>query len=290
MTEAAYICLNGEFKKAAEPCLFPHNRAFRFGDVLHENLHACATELQFPGYHLERLSENMRALSMHMPAYFSVRLLTQLTAQLLNKNRIFGGAWVRLTVYRDPCEDSVADEGRISYIVESHRLEHDHYVLNDRGLAIDISTDFIKSVGSLSAIRSAHSLLYLLAGMEARKKNLDSSVLLNGAGRLVETPDSNIFLISGNAIFTPGIHQGCIPGIMRRVILEISGEAGYRINDQSSLTPAALNDAEEVFLTNSIQGIQWVVAYRERRYYKRAARILTEKLNERAFGRESRSC
>jgi branched-chain amino acid aminotransferase len=277
--------LNGEFRKTGEPCLFPQNRAFRFGDVLHENLHAFATELQFPEYHLERLSGNMRLLSMEMPAYFTAGTFRQLTSQLLNKNRIFGGAGIRLSVFRDTLHENFIPEGeRISFILESQRLEYDKYVLNERGQTVDLCTGYLKSAGALSAVREAHALHYLLAGMEGRKRNLDSVLMLNETGRLVETQDSNIFLVSGNAIFTPGISQGCIPGIMQRVILELAGNAGYRINDQSSLTPAALDDAEELFFTNAVDGIRWVVAFRDRRYYKRAAKMLNEKLNEKAFG------
>ena len=275
--------MNGEFRKTSEPCLSAQNRAFRFGDGLHENMHAFATELQFPSYHLERLFRNMRLLSLEIPAYFTADTFRQLTVQLLNKNRIFGGAGIRLSVYRDTPENLIPDGGRILFTIESRKLEHDHYVLNDRGLAVDLCTGYIKSTGPLSAVREAHSLFYLVAGLEGRKRNLDSVLLLNEAGRLVETQDSNIFLVSGNAIFTPGISQGCIPGIMRRVVLELAGDAGYRINDQSSLTPAALDDAEELFLANAVDGIRWVVAYRDRRYYKKVARILNEKLNEKAF-------
>ncbi len=284
VAENRYICLNGEFRKTAEPCLYLQNRAFRSGNGLHENMHAYATELQFPEYHLERLFGNMRLLSMEIPAYFTNDTFRQLTSQLLNKNRIFGGSVIRLSVYQDTPGNFIPDRGDVSFIIESQRLEHEKFTLNDRGLAVDLCTGFIKSTGPLSVVREAHSLYYLLAGMEGRKRNLDDVLMLNETGRLVETHDSNIFLVSGNAIFTPGISQGCIPGIMRRVVLDLAGDAGFRINDQSSLTPAALDDAEELFLTNAVAGIRWVVAFRDRRYYKRAAKILTEKLNAKAFG------
>jgi branched-chain amino acid aminotransferase len=283
MSERTYISLNGEFKKTSDPCLYPHNRAFRYGDALVENMHACGTELQFPGLHLDRLFANMRLLSMEIPAFFTVENFRQLTVQLLNKNRIFGGAQIRLTVYRDSDKAFISDLQRISFLLESQGLDGDHYVLNDRGLTIDISNEYRKFTGSLPGIRTAHNLLYLMAGMEGRKKNLDAVIILNETGRMVETNDSNVFLVSGDSIFTPGIQQGCIPGVMRQVLLELSGEAGYRTNDQSSLTPAALDDAEEVFLTSAIYGIRWVGAYRQRRYYKKVAKVLNGKLNEIAF-------
>lgn len=226
----------------------------------------------------------MRLLSMEIPAYFTVNNFRQLTSQLLNKNRIFGGSVIRLSVYQDAPGDFLPDGGGVSFVIESEKLEHEKFALNDKGLAVDICTGYIKYTGPLSVVREAHSLHYLLARLEGRKRNLDDVLLLNENGRLVETVDSNIFLVSGDAIFTPGISQGCIPGIMRRVVLELAGIAGFRINDQSSLTPASLDDAEELFLTNAVTGIRWVVAFRDRRYYKRAAKILNEKLNTRAFG------
>ena len=284
MAERAYICVNGEFKKSAEPSLFPHNRAFRYGDTLVENIHACATTLQFPGYHLDRLFYNMQLLSMEIPAYFSVSLFSKLAAQLLNKNRIFGGASIRITVYRDAGTAFIPDTNKAAFLIESLALPRDHYALNERGLAVDICSGYVKPTGPLSGIRNAHCLLYLAAGIEGRKKDLDAVILLNETGKIVETADSNIFLVSGNAVFTPGIAQGCVPGVMRRVILELAETAGYRVNDQSNLTPGVMDDAEEVFLTNAIDGMRWVVACRERRYYKRVAKFLNEKLNEKAFG------
>jgi|WetSurSiteA1Bulk_404760.scaffolds.fasta_scaffold00121_13 branched-subunit amino acid aminotransferase/4-amino-4-deoxychorismate lyase len=285
MPEHNYICLKGVFKKDSEPSFFPANRAFRYGDALHENIHACATAPQFLGYHLERLFENMRLLSMEVPAFFSADFFTQLITQLLNKNRQFGGARIRLTVFRDTVEDFVPEQGRISFLLESQPLAHDHYALNEKGLIADICPGFTKHTGPLSHVHDAHALLYLLAAIEGRKNSQDEVVMLNEAGRIVETPDSNIFLVSGDSVFTPDIRQGCIPGVMRRVVTELAGAAGYRVNDQSRLTPAALDDAEEVFLTNAVDGIRWVGAFHERRYYKRMAKILTGLLNERAFNR-----
>ena len=283
MADRTYICLDGEFRNAAEPSIYPHNRAFRHGDVLYEILHACATALQFPEYHMERLLTSMKLLAFEIPGYFTLNRLQQLATQLLNKNRIFGGARIRLTVYRNKDENTLTGRETISFILESQKLEGDHYRLNDRGLVAAVCRDFIKHTGPLSAVRSASNLLYLLADREGKKYQTDCNILLNEAGRIVETADSNIFLVSGNAIFTPDIRQGCVPGVMRQIILQIAEATGYRINDQSSLTPAALDDAEEVFLTNAIDGIRWVGAYGQRRYYKRVAKILTDKLNERAF-------
>jgi branched-subunit amino acid aminotransferase/4-amino-4-deoxychorismate lyase len=278
-----YICLNGDYLKATEPSLFPHNRALRYGDSLSECLHAYATEPQFLGYHLERLFENMRFLTMEVPAYFTVQNFNQITTRLLNKNRIFGGARVRLTVYRESINNFDPGSAGISFILESEKLIDDQYELNERGYFVDICKDYTKACSSFSHIRNANPLLYLVTDFCKSQKNLDALILLNEAGRLVETTNSNVFLVSGNAVFTPAIHQGCIPGIMRRIVIDLAMEGGFRVNDQSSLTPASLLEAEEVFLTNAVEGIRWVGAYQQKRYYKKTAKALTLKLNELAF-------
>jgi branched-subunit amino acid aminotransferase/4-amino-4-deoxychorismate lyase len=279
----AYICLNGEYIRANEPCLFPHNRAFRHGDSFFESIHAFATEPQFLNYHLERLYDNMHLLSMEVPALFTEQNFKQLIVRLLNKNRLFGGAGIRLTVFRDTVEGSVKTNNKVSFILESHRLDFDKYSLNEKGLCVDICNSYAKNTGHLANVRNANSLLYLMAEIDGISNDLDAAILLNESGRIVETVNANVFLVSGNAVFTPGTNQGCIPGIMRRVIIGLANEAGFRVNDQSNLTINALDDAEEVFLTNALEGIRWVGAYRQRRYFKKTAKLLTARLNEIAF-------
>ena len=280
----SYICLNGEYIKGNEPCLYPGNRAFRYADSLCENIHAFATEPQFLDHHLKRLTGNMQLLSMEVPAYLTAENLHRLIERLLNKNRIFGGSGIRLTVFRNDGQDFVPAGNQVSFMLESTPLKAGKYDLNEKGYCIDICTEYTKVKGVLSGLRNSNSVNYLMAAMQGRKENLDAVILLNEDNRLVETTDSNLFLVSGSSVYTPGLDQGCIPGIMRHIVTMLSNEAGYGINDQCSLTPVALDDAEEVFLTNAIEGIRWVGAYRKRRYYNKVAKLLTARLNNLAFG------
>ncbi len=59
MVKAKYLCLNGEFRPAADPVLLSGNRAFRFGDALFENIHAWSTEAQLLEKHYNRLITSM---------------------------------------------------------------------------------------------------------------------------------------------------------------------------------------------------------------------------------------
>jgi branched-chain amino acid aminotransferase len=283
MVQSVFLCRNGEFLRIQEPVIFPENRAFRFGDALFENIHAYATEPQFIEYHIENLLNSMLSVSMEAPTFYTAANFRILINQLLRKNKLFGGALIRLTVIRNTGGDYAPEDNGVMFIIESSKLQDNYYELNARGLVIDLCRDLVKPLGPLSSVRSASALLYVMAGIQCRELNLDELILLNGEGRIAETVNSNIFLVSGTTIFTPGLDQGCISGVMRRVILGIAAESGFRVNDQSSLTPAVLMDADEVFMTNSVDGIRWAGAYGQRRYYRKTAQLLNRKLNELAF-------
>ena len=283
MAVQSYICFNGEFIKENEFRIAVNNRAFRYGDSLVENIHGFATEPQFLELHLERLTDNMRFLCMEVPAFFSERNFSGLITSLLNKNRVFGGARIRLTVIRSEGEEFLTPSGKVSFLIESDALQQGRYVLNERGLVASLFTDMAKNADTLAHLRSNGLILYRMAMIRAKERNTDAIILLNQAGRIIETADSNIFLVSGNSVFTPGYDQGCVHGIMRRVVISLATSLGYNVNDHSSLTPGSLYEAEEVFITNATEGIRWIGAYEQTRYFNRVAKMLTAKLNEKAF-------
>ena len=96
-----YICLNGDFLHGDMPFLGLPNRAFHQGDVITEEIHTYATEPQFLANHIHKLVASMRLLSMEVPGSFNVPDLTLLIIKLLRKNLHFGGAVVRMAVFRN---------------------------------------------------------------------------------------------------------------------------------------------------------------------------------------------
>src|SRR5665647_1647293 len=109
--------------------------------------------------------------------------------------------------------------------------------------------------------------------------------MINESGRITGSTRSNIFLVKESSLFTPVLGQGCLPGVMRDVIIKLAVDSGLQVNNHSSLTPAVLDDADEVFFTNAIEGIRWTGAYRQRRFYKNTAQTLIRRLNDKVFGK-----
>ena len=95
----------------------------------------------------------------------------------------------------------------------------------------------------------------LLALDHARRLGFAETLFLNTAGHLCEAATANLFLVKNGVLFTPSRASGCLPGIAREVVLEIANHHKIEAHE-CTLTQEDLADADEVFTTSSIRGVQ----------------------------------
>ncbi|MFO7658221.1 MAG: aminotransferase class IV [Bacteroidales bacterium] len=278
-----YICHNGIYIKDENPVISASNRAFLYGDALFETIHANGTAVQFLNLHLERLKKGMQLLRMNTPGYFANEYFAEHIRGVLTRNKFFKGARVRITVYRNSTGLYTPDQNDVQYIIESAKLDSDVYTLNQAGYTVDLYTGLYKPVNALSQVKTTNALLFVLAGIYKKENNLEDCIVLNENKRVCESVGSNIFIVKGDKLYTPALSEGCLPGVMRSVMCGIIKSEGFDLYDDR-LTAADLLAADEMFLTNAISGIRWVVAFRQRRYYNKMSKLLLNKLNRLAFG------
>jgi len=279
----SFILFNGEYYHREDFGLSFKNRSFYYGDALFETMHANGTEIQFFEDHLARLVFGMRVLKMEIPTVIESGFIEKEIIKLLHKNKLYQGVRIRLSVFRNEGGKYTPSDNNISYLVETEYMENAHYNLNHKGLIIDLFKDIKKPVNAFANIKSANALIYIMAGSYAKENNLGDCILINEKGNIVEGISSNIFIIKGDKISTPPLKDGPVAGIMRKQILKIADKHGLKISNETSLNEADLINADEVFLTNAIHGIRWVLAYKDRRYFNNIARQFNEKLNIMAF-------
>ncbi len=123
----------------------------------------------------------------------------------------------------------------------------------------------------------------MLAGLYKKSKNLDDCLLVNDKGHIIESISSNIFAVKNGVLYTTPVSDGCVEGVMRKKIMEVAAKNRIAVQEVSILQNILLS-SDELFLTNSIRGIRWVVAYKQKRYFNNTSKILTEKLNEFVSG------
>lgn len=279
----SHIILNGEIISASQPIAFHNNRAFCYGDGLFETMHASGTDIQFAEAHFSRLYKGMAALKMKISDSVAKEKVCREVKRLLNRDKLFKSARVRLTVFRDSTGYFLPKANEISYLVECAPLENEYYQLNQKGLSIDIFNEFPKTISPLSPFKTCNSLLNILAGIYAKERGLDDCLLINNKGVIIESSNSNIFLVKKDIVYTPALAQGCVDGIMRSQIMDLAIDSAIRTEEIVMANENVLLDADEIFLTNAISGVRWVMAFRQRRYFNKVAKLFSEKLNAEAF-------
>jgi para-aminobenzoate synthetase / 4-amino-4-deoxychorismate lyase len=83
----------------------------------------------------------------------------------------------------------------------------------------------------------------------------DQPLLLDADDDVLEAGWANVFAIRDGIMTTPPLDGRILPGITRAAAIEIAGEDGIEV-EQRRIGREQLLEAEEVFLTSSIRGIQ----------------------------------
>ena len=275
-----YINLNGQMLSADDPHIYHNNRAFCYGDSLFETIHANGVNLHFFEDHFERLSKGMKTLKMETPLLFSQRFIEEEITGLIKRNRLFTGNRVRLSVFRNAGGYYTPADNQVTWLVEVSPLPLPGYKLNEKGLRISIYDAIRKPANFLSSFKTGNSLVYTMAGLYKQENNLDDCLLINEGGNLVEAISSNIFLVKNRSLLTPPAGEGPVLGIIRKQIIRIAKDLKISVYEQE-LKPGYLLDADECFLTNTVNGINWVIGYKNKRYYNKVAAELLDELKNK---------
>jgi branched-chain amino acid aminotransferase len=108
---------------------------------------------------------------------------------------------------------------------------------------------------------------------------LDDALIQNHLSNIVESSHSNLFLVSNRVLYTPGLDSGPVGGVMRASVINAALRNGYKVYE-CNITPQEMLRADEMFLTNTIRGIQWVASYKSKRYFHETAKELTQIMND----------
>jgi branched-subunit amino acid aminotransferase/4-amino-4-deoxychorismate lyase len=273
-----YILLNDQFFLQDETILKATNRGFKFGDGLFETMRMCNGKLQFAEFHADRMQASMKALKMDGFNLLDEYFLKQKTGELARKSKIGNNARFRLTIYREGEGLYTPTSNKVGYLLEISSLETAQYELNKKGLIVDIYGELVKPINKFSNYKTTSALPFVMAAIHQKQNNLDEVFLLNQNGFLCESTSSNVFVVYKNQVFTPALSEGCVAGVMRSVMMQIAKQNQITLTE-AQINPQILLEAEEVFVTNAISGVRWVMGYGRRRYFNEVAKTFNAKLN-----------
>jgi branched-chain amino acid aminotransferase len=274
-----FIIHNGDEKPDSIPYLSASNRAFKFGDALFESIKLINGKPVNLENHVKRLLTGMEVFQITIPPNFNLDFFKNHLLFLASKNKVNAGGRARITVYREGSGVYLSDTNNAGFVIEVHPQEPNKFMLNEKALAIELYDEIKKPYTKISAYKSGNAMLYIMASLFAKKNNLDDVLIINDKGNIIEATSSNVFLVSNGVLYTPPIQEGCIGGTMRMLIINTAIANGIKVYE-CNLTPQNFLAADEILLTNAIQGIQWVGSYRSKRYFNDVAKKITQLINE----------
>ncbi len=276
------LSFNGEILRSEDFSLSPENRAFRYGDGVFETIRVRQSRVLWAEHHFARLSHASEILQLIPDQEWTPARFQEMILQLYDANGHSGkDARIRLSMYRNEGGYYTPLTNKASILIESETLDQNLFEINTKGITIDVFPEPYKAFSSLSALKSINALIYVMAGIYKRNKGLGDVLLLNQEGRVAEATASNVFIIHNNKLITPSLSEACVDGIMRKVVIQIASDRGLTVREMP-VTKELLLNADELLLTNAIQGIRWVRAFREKRFNNQMGTKLTDHLNEYA--------
>lgn len=273
-----YVYYNENFYDSESPIINISNRSFHYGDGFFETIRIINGTIFGFDNHFNRIVESFKAFKITPPPYFSKDKIIKEINHLIEKNNINEGGRVRITFSRKKGGFFLPSNNEGEYFIEASKIDHNFFKINDEGLKIDIFTEFKKQVNQLSMYKSLNCNLFVMGSLFAQENNLDDVFIQNYNNSIIEASSSNIFIVSNGVLYTPSLSEGCLAGTMRMNVINIALEKGIKVYE-CTLNPQYILAADEIFLTNAIQGVRWASSYRSKRYFNSTTKEIVGYLN-----------
>jgi len=243
----------GEWCEETDFAVSSRDRALLHGLAAFETMLAIDGVIQHEARHRRRMARTVDALGL---ADVSGLDWERVAAELCEKNGLGRGrARLRLTVTAG--EGALAEPGPgagamvwmtaqpLAEMASSCRIVTLPWVRNERSALVGMKTT---------------SYAENLLGLQwARARGAEEGIFFNTRDELCEACTANVFVKIDGVWRTPSLASGCLPGVMREVILE--RDANIK---ESVITREQFARAEEMFLTSAIRGMVPVYSCDER--------------------------
>jgi branched-subunit amino acid aminotransferase/4-amino-4-deoxychorismate lyase len=237
---------NGRAVPSAEVRISPEDAGFLTGDGLFETLRVDDGRSLDVEAHLDRLFAGLKRVEIEIPEDRDA-LAEAVAAVAQAAPRPV--ARLRITVTRGAAnlEGRNSEPTRLITAAPYRPPDEEHY---RNGVAALLLPDLrIDSRGPLAGLKSLCWQVNRLALLRAERSGAFEALLCNERGRVAEGARSNLIVHLPEGVFTPPAADGCLPGTVRRRLLEL-GEI-----EERSLGLGDLARAREVLLTNSLIGV-----------------------------------
>ena len=222
----------------------------------------------------------MRILRMEIPMEFTPEFLEQELLKTLEASSLIDQtARIRITVYRSGGGKYLPEERGVGYYAFAKAHANPFYLLNEEPYEVELYKDHYINADLISTLKTTNKIVHVTGSIYAQENGYDNCLLVNNEKNIAEALQGNLFLVKGSHIKTPPLSDGCLRGVIRKQLISIIGLMDEYTFEEASISPFELQKADELFITNTIMGIQPITKYRKKQFKIDTASALLKKLN-----------
>lgn len=278
-----YYWSNNQLFDSTQLTLNPLNRAVRLSDGVFESILVVDGRIPLLSLHFKRVcaaiamlqfSQNEKGLDTNngILPWTEEDLFGYIQAVLLQNQ--LSTARVRLQIYRDAEGLYLPDTNRCAVIISAAAITP---LLNS---AVNVGFSAYSIADSvLQNHKTTNSIIYTLSALENKKNSWSQGILLHTSGAVADATSANVFMLKNGEMFTPSLSYGGIAGVMRAYLLQT--ETIF----EKKITSTELLQADEIFLTNAVQGVLCVTALDGKTFHTEHIKKLQEKIAKMLLGK-----
>lgn len=257
------IWFNGDLIPAEQAKVSVFDHGLLYGDGVFEGIRIYRSKVFKLRTHLDRLYHGAEIIDLSMP--YSIDELFDATKKTVAANGLESG-YIRLVVTRgigtlglNPYECA---NPTVFIIADAIQLYPKEYY--EQGLKIITAKTLRNHPGAMpSAVKSMNYLNSIYAQVEAIRADALEAIMLNHEGNVAECSGDNLFMVKAGEVATPPLSAGILPGITRRIVLDLAAELGLAAEERN-FKMDELYAADECFLTGSAAEVVPVTGIDER--------------------------
>lgn len=244
-----FVYLKGSLVPKEDAKVSVFDRGFLYGDGVFETVRIYDGRPFMIDEHITRLLNGLKTVRFKkLPSGLKVH-----SEKVIEANGVGNGV-LRIEVTRGEALDNVEPTVVIT-AKDTVPYAEELYAKGFRSIISRVRKD---NYSPICNIKSANFQVFLLAKYEAVDAAVDEAILLNHEGYVAEGSVSNVFILKAGRLITPSIESGILPGVTRKVVIEIAHKIEFEVEERRIL-PEELYSADEAFITNSLMEVMPLV-------------------------------
>jgi len=239
-----------------------NDRGLAYGDGLFETIAVRNSACRFLDAHLQRLQQSCKKLAI--PAPDETRLIDNIRTLIADQDCEHGVIKIIVTRGTGPRGYGFKSESLAPTIMTGISATEPAKT-NADGIRAQYCLTPASRNSSLAGMKTLNRLAQVMARSEWTDPQIAEGLMTDDRGNLVGGTMTNLFVVAAGELWTPPVTEFGVAGVMRSKILQIARDLKLKIKeDDFSLT--FVNDADELFVSNSLIGIWPINSLNERSY------------------------